>query len=575
MRLALLFLAAGLPVLHGATEWLKIASPNFELYTTAGEKDARRTLEYFEQVRDFFIRVKSQEVTTRLPVTIVVFRNQKEYKPYSPREGAAAFFIGDEQRDYIVMGGTGQEHYPTAVHEYMHLLIRHSGLKISPWLNEGIAEVYSTLAPLGGKILVGSVPRGSGYSLGEQKWLPVDAMLRVTHDSPEYNEKDRTGLFYAQSWLLTHMMMLDPAYSKAFGKFLVDTSNSGSAEGAFQRVYAKTVADVDKDLRAYYRSNSLKGALFDTRLQKIEVGDPRPATELETGLTLAKLTGLLRRREEASRRFEELAKAYPDNWEIHEAIGHLSWQEGDLAKAKASLKRAVELKPASWKTYWDYARLAQGEPGVVDSLRSALRINPELVDARMMLGFELYRAKNYKDALDTLSPIKRVTPERAPSFFLVKAYCAMHTGNKTEARTWAESGKKYAKTPTDIAQADSILEYLDRSAQAGTERMIAPSHETAKAEENLSVVRGVLEQIDCFVNKARIHLVANSTRMSLLIRDPDTVKLKNADSSSVNVTCGPQKNTRVIIEYRPKDDAELKTSGDIVSMEFTERPAAQ
>jgi len=42
----------------------------------------------------------------------------------------------------------------------MHLLIRHMELKLPVWLNEGIAEVYSTLRPLAGKVAIGNVPEG-------------------------------------------------------------------------------------------------------------------------------------------------------------------------------------------------------------------------------------------------------------------------------------------------------------------------------------------------------------------------------------------------------------------------------
>src|SRR5271167_800621 len=97
-----------------APEWIKVTSANFDLYTAAGEREARDTLVLFEQVRDFFMRVKSQTVTTRLPVTIVGFRNEKDYKPYSPNEAAAAFYSGDEQRDYIVMGSLAGERTPEA-----------------------------------------------------------------------------------------------------------------------------------------------------------------------------------------------------------------------------------------------------------------------------------------------------------------------------------------------------------------------------------------------------------------------------------------------------------------------------
>ena len=107
-----------------------MTSPNFELITTASRGDGKRAAEYFEQVRDFFTRVRSQDTTNHPPVTIVVFRNLKEFKPYTLNEGAAAYFIGDQSSDFIVMSGFDEEHKATAVHEYMHLLVRHMELKL-------------------------------------------------------------------------------------------------------------------------------------------------------------------------------------------------------------------------------------------------------------------------------------------------------------------------------------------------------------------------------------------------------------------------------------------------------------
>jgi hypothetical protein len=39
------------------TKWIKLKSPNFEMYTTASERNGRDTLKYFEQVRGFFVQV--------------------------------------------------------------------------------------------------------------------------------------------------------------------------------------------------------------------------------------------------------------------------------------------------------------------------------------------------------------------------------------------------------------------------------------------------------------------------------------------------------------------------------------
>jgi tetratricopeptide (TPR) repeat protein len=563
----LLFAAAVLPS-YAASEWLKITSSNFEMYTTAGATDGRRTLEYFEQVRDFFMRVRSQQVTTQLPVTIVAFKNAKEYKPYTMRETAVAYFTGDEQRDYIVMSGVGSDHFPTAVHEYMHLLVRHSGLKLPVWMNEGIAEVYSTLRPLGEHILIGTPPQGRGYALAQHKWIPLDRLLTVTHASPEFDEKNRTGLLYSQSWLLTHMLMLGEAYAKQFGQFTVEVSNSGSSEAAFRKIYGKDLAQVDRDLQAYYRSNALKGVSYETKLQRIEVAEPREATEFETELTLTKLVALLRRRDEAGKRYEELARKNPGRWEIYEAIGHLYWYAGDRSKAKQNLRRAVDLKSPSWKTYWDYARLGHGEESVIDALKRALELNPGLAEARMLLGLEYNNAQKYQEAFDALSTIKHVAPDRASSFYLAKAYSAMQLGKNDEARASAESAKKYSQDPSETLRAQQLIDHLDRTNRTeGPQSTVIDAAINPSNEPEVQTMRGALQEVECLGKEARLMVTSGASKYSLLIRDPGSIRIKNS-SGDVNLTCGLQTGARVAVGVIVKDDAKFKTMGDVVTLEF-------
>ena len=90
-----------------------------------------------------------------MPVYVVVFGSEKEYAPYRFNEFATAYYFGGADRDYIVMGRTGEQAAQIAVHEYVHLVARHAGLKFPPWLNEGIAELYSTIRMQGDKVLVG------------------------------------------------------------------------------------------------------------------------------------------------------------------------------------------------------------------------------------------------------------------------------------------------------------------------------------------------------------------------------------------------------------------------------------
>src|SRR4051812_38956427 len=138
MLYVVLLAAAGAASGSRATEGIEGKSPKFHRITTAGRSGAKHTVPEFEKGRGFFMRKRSKGLTTRLPVTIVLFRNAKEFKPYSPNEVANAFYTGDQSRDFIVMSSGTEEERPIAVHEYVHLLVRNMELKLPLWLNEGL-----------------------------------------------------------------------------------------------------------------------------------------------------------------------------------------------------------------------------------------------------------------------------------------------------------------------------------------------------------------------------------------------------------------------------------------------------
>jgi len=144
MRLAIVLLLSASAPTPAAEQWVKLKSTHFELYTTAGEKKGQEAILYFEQVQDFFSKVlgKGKSSTPAL-VRIIAFRSEKEYKPFRPSESAAAFYLNGYDRDYIVMQTIAAEHYPIAVHEFTHLLVRHSESKCP----SGSTKVLRTCTP--------------------------------------------------------------------------------------------------------------------------------------------------------------------------------------------------------------------------------------------------------------------------------------------------------------------------------------------------------------------------------------------------------------------------------------------
>src|SRR5579864_3870467 len=350
-----------------AEQWLKLTSSHFELYTTAGEKKGREAILYFEQVRDFFGKVLAQsKSTSAAPVRIIAFRSEKEYKPFRPSEFAAAFYLAGYDRDYIVMQSITAENYPVAVHEFTHMLVKHSGVEVPIWFNEGLAELYSTLKPVGKKVQIGDLIPGRVLVLREKKWLPIETLVEVDHNSPYYNERDRAGVFYAESWALMHKLNLSSEYRPQFSQFLNLLASGTTATSAFWQAYAKTLNQVQKDLEAYLRGTHFNAVVFDVKLEKsAEEPDILPATPLESGLVLADLLALTGKQEPAREAYGRLAKEYPNNWEVEAGLAELAWTGKNPDDARRHFARAAELGSKNPRLYFDYAMvlLELGEIG--------------------------------------------------------------------------------------------------------------------------------------------------------------------------------------------------------------------
>jgi tetratricopeptide (TPR) repeat protein len=599
-------------LLDAAEQWTKLETPHFELYTTAGEKKGREAILYFEQVRSFFLQASPSKHAPEFPVRIVAFRSEGQYKPYRMSESAVAYYAHSSDRDYIVMQDISSEHYPAAIHEYTHLVIQHAGLKLPVWLNEGWADLYSTLKPLGNKSMVGALLPGRVQTLLNTKWLDLSVLASVDQNSPMYNERDKAGIFYAESWLLMHMLYFSRDYSANFTKFVLAVVNGQDTGQAFQGVYGKGLKEVARDLERYIRSDKFYGAVFDVKLEK-SAEDPQAseATAYESGLVLADLLSMLHKPEEARRAYEQLAKDNPDKPEVEESLGYMAWQAGDQESARQHFSQAYAAGTKNARMCFDYAALesqaASAGKDVVPILRRAVDLKPDYVEARLSLGLTLASQGSYSDALDQLHKIPKINPDQAPAYFLAMAYSDFRTGHLDDARKNAESAKKWAKTPAESEQVDSLLRSLDAPQAAAVQRAAkqpepsakpgipfsddstdpgrptlrrspAPAseaHEAAppknpfvKHDDQMSHVEGVAERLDCDGNSARFHVLVGQTKMVFEIPDPSNVLIQHSGEAHHDFTCGVQKPFPVAVDYAVKPDPKKGTAGIVRELDF-------
>lgn len=598
------------PSLFSASEqWIRLETPHFELFTTAGEKKGREAVLYFEQVRSFFQEASRSKQEQR-PVRIVAFRSEGQYKPYRMNEGSVAYYAQSRNREFIVMEDISAEHYPAAIHEFVHLIIQRDGLKIPLWLNEGMAEFYSSLKPQGNKAVVGTLLPGRVQTLLTSKWLPIEVLASVNEKSPLYNERNKAGIFYAQSWLLVHMLNLSPDYRPNFTKFLLALANGQDTVQAFYSVYRKGVQDVALDLNQYSKSTRMYAELFNVKLEK-SAEDPQVSTvsPLESGLVLGDLLTLVHKPDEARQAYSDLSKEYPGNPEVLESQGYLEAQEGHREVARQYFAQAFQAGSKSPRMCFDYAMLAwqaSSQPkDAIPPLRRALELQPDYRDARLELGLALASERSFTEAIEQLGQIKNVTPQEAPSFFLALGYSDLATSRREDARKNAEQAKKWAKSAADIDQADALLRFVDAAAKAssasggvkfvpppGPARATSPAdnsgppqlrrppaagqdvHENAprnpyiQKDDQISRVEGTAQRLDCEGRSAVLHVQVGRAAMVFEIPDPEKVLIKHSGEQHHDFSCGPQQPYPITVIYAAQPDLQNGAAGIVRELDF-------
>ena len=591
----LLALACSLPA---ADPWLRLTTPHFELYTTAGEKRGRETILHFEQVRAFFIAAMPLRKAPEFPVRIIAFRTGREYAPYSPGTAAAAYYTQSQYRDYIVMQDLSEEHFSTVTHEYMHLIMRHSGVNLPLWLNEGWADVYSTLRNRGSGAVVGEPIPGRVQKLQNDPWIGIGTLTSMTHESRGYSEKDRAGIFYAESWALTHMLYLSPEYRSNFDKMLRAFGEGKSTDEAFQAAFGKDQSQVFDELRGYLRRSPFLSGVIDAKLEKsAENPAVAPATPYESALALAELLGATRHRDEARKAFLGLEKQFPGRAETARSLGYLEWRSGDERAARDYFEKAFAAGDSDPEMCFHLAMLERRMKGDSDRVRppllKALQLKPDYMEARMQLGYLELSEQNYPAALAAFNAIEKVMPQDASALFGGRALVHFSTGNLNLARKDAEEARKWATTAPDTDRAEHILRDLDIRAEGerlAMERALAlrnvkpvippPSVDIASMPDSHAPMRqfpapppesrrieGTALAFDCANDGARFRMRSGDRTLIFGFDDPDKVMLKHNGTIVHEFTCGPQKPYRVAVEYE-EASAESGLAGWIRLLEF-------
>ena len=589
--------------LRGEPKWIRMQSPNFEVLSSAGERETRNTLNYFEQVREFFLKFNGHAPKEPAPVTIVIFGSEKEYEPYSLNKLALAYFLPRRDRDYIVMGRTGELAEQVATHEYTHLIAEHAGLHYPPWLNEGLAELFSTFTIMNGSIAIGDPIPNRILALREDSWVPLSTIMAADHDSPYYNEAGKAGSLYNEGWAAVHFIGTTKEYRPKFSAYLTAVANGADSAEAIQTVYGKSLSTFESELRGYIGQGA-----FNHLIAKIEIDRTKKevaaeaASPFDVKIALTDIDSRPNALMERRRVLEEMKLQNPGRPEPWAGLAYLDWQEAKSSQASEGFAKAYALGAHSNRMLWDYGRLAQtSQPREsVKVLKELAALEPNRAEVQIELAWSQYYARQLNDALMTLAGTKLERIEQAPRFFSAQAYVQLGMGDPVAASRTLEILKRYAKTDADRMQVDRLSRTLENSQPANANRpLVAVSSEppsvsterTAAATEplttasepptlrrtppspppsppvgtvgaeafrKLDVVSGTLTEFVCPANGGtgfKFIIDTPEGKKLFSFKDPESISIKGKEGGKVDLYCGRQ-------ETKSKVQAEYQTTGE-------------
>jgi tetratricopeptide (TPR) repeat protein len=470
-----------------------------------------------------------------VPTVVYVFDSARELRPFLPLANGkpaslGGFFHHDGEVNYIALQLEGfEENARIVFHEYTHLLLGNAAGSIPVWLNEGLAEYYSTytLADDGKRADIGRpIPRH--VALLRERFIPITQLIGVQLSSDLYNEGDRRSIFYAEAWALTHYLMVEaPKGPASINAYVTAMARGENPDQAFTDAFGMTPAAFEKVLRGYVMHPAFRSLAytFAERVQVGPAGKEEIVTAPESEAWLGDLQRRVRRVDEAAVRIEASVKAAPAAAMPHLALALLRISQERRDEAWPSFDRAAMLAPDDFLVQYTFG---------VNLLRERYATGPSAETA----GLESARA--------VLTRAAAINPNSSEAFAWLAYADMISEGRLPQAR---------AAITRAIALAPGRLDYRLRSADIGV------------LEDKLDEAGALLTQLAgittnaAIADGAKMRLERLEAHKSRIEARTAAIKQAAADAAAAAAEAGARRSTETLNdrnEPRETEDREFK-----------------
>ncbi|HEY5256014.1 MAG TPA: DUF1570 domain-containing protein [Acidobacteriaceae bacterium] len=397
--LLLMFATVVASAAPAADRWTEIRSPHFIVLTNANEKSGRHIANQLEQMRSVFQKVfPTMASDDDAPMTVFALKDKKSFQALEPEAylakgqlELAGYFMSSQESNYILLRLDAQGEHPFAIvyHEYTHYMLRKVEDWLPVWLDEGMAEFYQNTDIDGKEVRMGQPSVANINLLRDNRLIPLTTLLQIDHSSPYYHEEQKGNIFYAESWALTHYLLIKDSQNKThrledYASLMMQGQDSITAA---QSTFGD-LTKLDQALEAYvhqlnfmlYRTNYVP-TVNESSFQA------KPLDDTDVDAIRADVLALSGRTEEARALLASVLLLDPKNARAYETMGFIELRAGQSSAAQKWFGEAVELKSTSYLPYYYYGllRTRNGDAGdgaaVIASLNQSIALNPNFAPA--------------------------------------------------------------------------------------------------------------------------------------------------------------------------------------------------
>jgi tetratricopeptide (TPR) repeat protein len=549
----------------GDDTWVRVRSAHFEVLSDAGDAPApaREAARRLEGLRVVLQRLFPSAIEVQRPITLLVLESQARFASLAPGPGDGGrdlngFFQSGGERDYAVLHLSPLHRRPFegAEHEYAHLVLNGALPAQPPWVAEGLADVLSGGLLDGGEAQLGASRPEYQALLRKPSSLPLERVLAVGYDSPEYSGHPETGMLYARSWALARWALHRQGFT-GLRSFLQALASGEDPQTAFTD-HLGSLAEAEATLLDVPPGPLLRLTVTDETIPSLEVEAPAPTADVEQ--RLGDLLLHAGRTTEARRHLDRALAADPGHVPTRNSLADLLVRRGEWDAARRHLDAVLRSRPGDPTALLRRANLRIGrarmegvalepeaESRIVADLEIALSRAPQLYDAALLLA--QLRPEPVAERIALLEPLVRQQPAR-----------------------------------TDVAQALSQLHFkrgdLDAARRVLARALDATRDPTARYLVARQLAR--LEGFGIVTAEVRGDLIFLACRPDGTLRftisaDPRTVRVEaessrsflvhGEESGEVELLCGEQ-DRPVVVRYQPGTSDGPDTDGTLLWLAF-------